>query len=184
MNQLAINRNCSTSEHRVCWFAVLFAGLVALVVCTGFDFASIQQVKLSDFKSRGCNEDGKLSWELWGASAEVRGPKAQLEKVRLTFYLKDGERVLLTSPRCSFNQATQIGKSDEAIHVESQVMTLDGVGYDVLAETHKVRIRSNVRMIIKRKAGALKNADPFAGLGKREPVPPKKGKDAGKTKVK
>ena len=158
-----------------CWWrgSVLVVLMLVVVACCAFDLNHVQHVTLEDFRSRGCHENGKGSWELHGAKAEVRGPRVQLEGVDLLFHLEDGEKVRLTSPACSFNQATQMGESDEPIHVQSQTFVLDGVGYDVLANTHRIRIRSKVRMVIKRKVGTLKGTDPFAGVGRAKHIPPK-----------
>ncbi|OGV69151.1 MAG: hypothetical protein A3K19_15490 [Lentisphaerae bacterium RIFOXYB12_FULL_65_16] len=118
------------------------------VLAAAFDLSRMDKVTLAEFRTKGVTEDGKVTWELRGGKAEVKAALADIEGIELKFHMKDRESVTITSPKCTFNQATQVGNSDAPIHMESKSFRLDGVGYDVFAGAHKVRIRQQVRMFI------------------------------------
>jgi len=129
--------------------------LCAAATGLGFDFGPGARLTMSGFQTKGRHDDGGVAWTLNGGKATVKGVLVEMEKVRLTFLFRDGEAVLITSPRCSFNQTTEAGQSDAPIHVEGKTIRLDGVGYDIWTEKQKLRVRSQVRMVIRRAGGVL-----------------------------
>jgi len=139
--------------------SVLLIGLAPcsglLLMAAGFDVRPGVRMTMSGFKTRGCREDGSVEWEILGAKAEVRGVLAELTQVKLTLYLREREPVLITSPSCSFNQASEAGSSDAPIHVKSRSFRLDGVGYDVLVGQQRLHVRSRVRMRIRKRQDLL-----------------------------
>ncbi len=138
--------------------AILLCILTLQGIGFAFEINAGKRVVLSGFKTRGCREDGRLQWELQGATATLRRGLAELSDVLLTFHLEDGRTAVVSSPKCMFNQGTKIGKSTAPIHVQSRTVVLDGVGYDILANKQKLHIRSKVRMCISTAGGLQEKA--------------------------
>ncbi len=151
-----------TGKREIRWFGLLSLGLALSL--SAFDMRPGVSLTMTGFRTRGgSREDGGTDWEIKGARAVVRGVLAELEKLELTFFLREGETATITSPRCSFNQADEVGRSDAPIKLESRTMKLEGVGYDILVNEHRVRVRSNVKMRIRltrRAAGLWRSVAP------------------------
>jgi hypothetical protein len=89
------------------------------------------RLTMSDFRTRGVTSDGK-QWMLRGGNAVKEGSFVRMDDVELTITSTDGEKVVITSPKCIFNPQTKVCSSDAPLHVTSRQVTVDGVGYDVL----------------------------------------------------
>lgn len=120
--------------------------------------ADIGRMVLEQFRTRGVTDDQRTQWEIKGGNAVVDGPQVLLENIELTFRSAKGDTVFITSPRCSFNRATQTGSSDAPLHVRNPMVTVDGVGYDILAAQQLLHIRTQVRMWIKTQDGTPSDA--------------------------
>lgn len=140
------------------------------VLAAGLDLSRMENVTLSEFRTKGVTDDGKVSWELRGGQAKVKANLADIDGIELKFHTKDRESVTITSPKCAFNQATQIGHSDAPIHIESKSFRLDGVGYDVYAGEHRVRVRQQVRMSIALDEKARRKIDDFGPRNGKQPA--------------
>lgn len=127
------------------------AGLTAFGQVLAPDAA--RTMTLSGFRTRGIQDDGAVRWEMRGAKAVVKGAVAEVTDAVVVFNA-DEELWRVTSPACTFNQATGIGVSEAPLRVESRAMTLEGVGYDIIVETQIVRVRRAVRMVVGREQAA------------------------------
>jgi hypothetical protein len=110
-------------------------------------------VVLHGFQTRGAGGKNKTPWELSGAKATIREGFYELEDFKVILHLEDGSEAVLTSPACKYDESRGVAESNAPIRVESDAMTLEGIGYDVLLEEKKLRVRSNVRMTIRREGG-------------------------------
>ena len=122
---------------------------------------------LEKFRTRGVTDDQHTQWELSGGNAVVEGPLVQLDDIELVFHSAKGDKVIVTSPHCAFNRVTQIGASDAPLRVRNQMVTVDGVGYDILAGQQQLHIRDKARMWIKEQKGVLDGVLP-PGLHQKE----------------
>jgi hypothetical protein len=138
--------------------AWLLTGGQVFAAAPGLEVVPGRVVTLEDFQTRGTRDDGSR-WELYGKHAEVAGALANIRDVRLTFYFADGKTAVVTSPRCDFDQAAGTGASDAPIHVVSQTLRLDGVGYDLLLDKQVIHIRSAVEMRLRREGRGADPAD-------------------------
>ena len=116
------------------------------------------RLEMTDFTTRGVREDGTRNWAISGGSAVVRGPLAEVSKVRVILHVHDGGEAVITSPKCVYNQNTGIARSDAPIHVASRELTLDGVGYDISLHEQQLRVRSGVHMKLRGVKRAMKEA--------------------------
>jgi hypothetical protein len=79
----------------------------------------------------------------------MTGVEAELEHVRLELF--NGSKpdvVRMTSPRCSFNRATQTARSDAPLRVEGEAFQVEGVGYDILVPQQKLHVRRQAKLTI------------------------------------
>jgi hypothetical protein len=155
------------------YVAALLACLLALVL-PALDFQGGQTVTLSGFQTRGTDDDGKAQWELHGKTARLRGGLYRLDTIQLVVYLEDGDRVTITSPRCIFDQARGIARSDAPIKVVSEEMTLEGEGYDFDINRKLLRVRSRVKMKLKKAGAHLSAEEVFGPIGGAAAPPVKK----------
>lgn len=168
----------------VCRHAVVTA-VATLVAClggvqygrAGYGTAETELV-ITKFKTRGTDDKGAIKWELEGAEATVRGGKAQIRHVKVTFSPTEREKqTQMTSPHCAFDRETRIVSSDAPLHVQSAGFVLDGIGYDILTDRQKLFIRNKVRMIIRTPEKTLQQISelaPARTTGKQSPRPDEK----------
>lgn len=132
-------------------FRPLLASLLLLSMTAAwatFDFGGNTLV-MEQFRTRGSSTDGKGTWMLEGSQARLDGPAIHLANAKLTYTDANGETTIITSPVASFNRAERRGHSDAPLRVENNQATVTGVGYDLLADQHKLFIRSHVHMTFK-----------------------------------
>ena len=145
--------------------AALFSTVLALSSLLAFDFEGGHTVTLVGFETRGAGKDGKEEWQLHGEKARLRGGLYQLDRIRLVVHLENNRRATVTSPKCMFDQTRGIAHSDAPLHVVSEEMTLEGVGYDIAADRKVLRIRSQVKMTVRKVGGGMSPEDVFGPLG-------------------
>ncbi len=117
--------------------------------------AETGRITLGDFRTKGVTSDGKAQWQLRGGNAVTEGVMVRLGNAELTFITQEKDTVVITSPRCEFNRLSKTGSSDAPLKVVHRQVTIEGVGYDVLAEQQAVHIRSNVKMTIHPEKGRI-----------------------------
>lgn len=155
-------RTITANPFPLALLVCLFLGLSAL---PAFDFEGSQAITLDGFETRGASHEGKTEWVLNGAKARLRGGLYELDDIRLIVYLEDSSQAEITSPRCVFDQARGIARSDAPLKVVSQDMTLTGEGYDLATERKVLRIRSRVKMTVRKAGYRLSPVDVFGDLG-------------------
>jgi len=148
--------------------------VLALSALLAFDFEGGHAVTLVGFETRGTSKDGKEEWQLHGEKARLRGGLYQLDRIRLVVHLENNSRATVTSPKCVFDQTRGIAHSDAPLHVVSEEMTLEGVGYDIAADRKVLRIRSQVKMTLRKVGGGMSPEDVFGPLDGMSGSPRKK----------
>jgi len=153
----------------------LLLGVSALLAV---DFEGGDNVTLDGFETRGAGRDGKTEWVLHGGRARLRNGLYELNDIRLIVYLEEGDnQAEITSPRCVFDQARGIARSDAPLKVVSLDMTLEGEGYDLATDRKVLRIRSRVKMTVRKVGDHLSPIDVFGDLGKPRPPAPGDAQD-------
>lgn len=136
---------------------------VFAIVCAGpalpglFDSAGDGMV-MSGFRTRSAESDDSSGWELSGDEAVIRGEIASLSGFELTIRIPGRETLLVTSPQCDFDRTRKIGTSSESLDVRSTSMRLQGIGYDLLLDQQKLKLRSGVKMRIRAPSGVIESA--------------------------
>ncbi|MFA5206038.1 MAG: hypothetical protein WC708_16700 [Lentisphaeria bacterium] len=132
------------------------------------------------FVTRGVTAKDATPWRLEGEHAVIQGSQARLQGARLTFTTQEKDLIVITSPDFTFDRMTRSGHSEGPFHAEHRQFILDGVGYDVLADSQILHIRSQVQMRILG-TGGLMDQDPLMKkLGRREAAPPARPKPPNK----
>lgn len=168
-------RTRTTNSSALITLLSLLLGVSALLA---IDFEGGENVTLDGFETRGAGRDGKTEWVLHGGTARLRGGLYELNDIRLIVYLEGGNQAEITSPRCVFDQARGIARSDAPLKVVSQDMTLEGEGYDLATDRKVLRIRSRVKMTVRKVGDHLSPMDVFGDLGKPwQPAPGKNAQD-------
>ena len=143
----------------------------------GYGSAETELV-ITEFKTRGTDDKGAISWEIEGAKATIIGGKARIRLVKVVFSPTDrGKQTWMTSPYCAFDRETRIVSSDAPLHVRNAGFVLDGLGYDILTDRQKLFIRKKVRMRIRTPEKAIRSLTkltPARGPGKQPPPSDKK----------
>ena len=147
--------------------AALLAAVLAAFVLTAADFEGGHTVTLDGFETRGTDEDGKAEWELHGQKARMKGGLYHLADIRLVVHLEQDRQATVTSERCVFDQSRGIAHSDAPLHVVSEEMSLDGVGYDIATDRKVLRVRSQVRMKVRKLGAGMSPDEIFLPLGGR-----------------
>ena len=110
-------------------------------------------MEIDDFTTRKTDDTGNTIWTLKGEQAAVSGEKAALEDILLRLYPAGGpgQKVWLRSPQCNFNRSTRHGSSPAPLFVKTDAFRLSGQGYNMKLKEHKLHIKNNVQMVIKKK---------------------------------
>ena len=118
-------------------------------------------VKVEGFSTQGSSPDGKIVWELDGKDAELSVNITEVRDFTLNIQLKDGMRYAVRSFFCRYVNALHEIKSSSPLILESEAITASGIGYDIFLDSHILRIRSCVRINVKKsKVSSEKNLVP------------------------
>ena len=150
---------------------VLITCLSGAMLCAADRVPGTGRMTMSDFRTRGTGAVDGRDWELSGGEAVLQGRTVDLQHLLLTFTMADGSKIEITSPRCSFNRDSLIGRSDAPLHAEARGVVVDGVGYDVFVKEQTLHVRRRVRMKIRRKI-RLSERIPFLSRPSKEALPP------------
>lgn len=127
-----------------------FLGLVLMLASATVAQSISNTIEFDDFVMRGRDEQGRESWELHGEHATMQGTIVQIEGLDLQLFTANGSSVTrVLSPHCTFNKTTRTGQSPAHLRVVNDNMTLEGMGYDLLADQQKLKVRSEVTMWIR-----------------------------------
>lgn len=107
-------------------------------------------VKVLDFHTQGLDDTGKAAWSLNGGEAEVRGNVTEMNNIRANFIMEGGKNIIINSPSCRFMHNLRELKSDAPLTLTAEGITATGIGYDVYLDSRLLRIRSTVKIIVKR----------------------------------
>lgn len=109
-----------------------------------------EELTLSRFHTNGLDAKGRMAWTLDGAAAEVRGSLTFIRDFQASITPEEGRPFQLSSAQCRFMHNLREVKSDSPLLVESDGLRASGIGYDIYLDRRIVRIRSAVKIVIKR----------------------------------
>jgi len=121
----------------------------------GLDFQQPGAViHLQQFKTQGRGERGQR-WFLEGQSAVIRGTVYELSGVTLRLETGADRTAVIQAQACTYYQDSGLIESAAPVHVESDGIILDGIGFDMLMAERRLRVREAVRMELVRADGDL-----------------------------
>lgn len=118
--------------------------LSLVVLCTGLivqggsGLLPYDKLTIKGFKYH----DAKLF--LTGREALVSGRRIQIRDARAEMTDDAGEKTVISTPSCEFDKVSRRGSGDQAIHLRRRNMTIDGLGFDVDFNRHRIIIRRQV----------------------------------------
>lgn len=148
-------------------FVILFILSSLCALCADWDLGQNGNVDLYNFKSCGYDEQNRLSWQITGRKASVRGPLTTIEGCELVFFHSQNNqnnhkqtfikpdqtgkvKVTLKANACDFNYAMGEIKSDQPIVIDlGDGVDISGVGFDVDLTRHVILLRSAVKLKLK-----------------------------------
>ncbi len=111
-------------------------------------------IHLQQFKTQGRGERGQR-WFLEGQSAVIRGTVYELSGVTLRLETGPDRTAVIQAQACTYYQDSGLIESAAPVHVESDGVILDGIGFDMLMAERRLRVREAVRMELVRADGDL-----------------------------
>jgi lipopolysaccharide export system protein LptC len=123
--------------------------LVILIILSTCLTAQENSFSAKSFKVVEYNDDGTLNNILTGKSGESFGDETKIEGVHVEMFTKDS-KLILTTPKCTYNQKTKACTSKEAVEVDGDGVHISGIGFDVDNESKKIFIRSKVKVVWKK----------------------------------
>lgn len=147
--------------------AILFILCPLGALCADWDFGQNGNVDLYNFQSCGYDEQNRLSWQIAGRKASIRGPLTTIEGCELVFFHSQSNvnnqkqtfikpdqtgkvKVTLKAAACDFNYTMGEIKSDQPIVIDlGDNVDISGVGFDVDLTRHVILLRSTVKLQLK-----------------------------------
>lgn len=124
--------------------------LVALMLCCwglAQSPSSMPKVRISNFKVVEQDDNGQVKWRLMGDEAVAAGTVADITGVTAEIHEKERDYLLFT-PACRLNRQTRMLRSNEQVQVRSDVVLMEGEGFDFDLEEKRLTIRRDVRIRI------------------------------------
>jgi len=109
-------------------------------------------VILKIFKLPEYNKDsGDLEYIVYGQEANNVGVVVNLKLLKVDWIGRDIKDIkgTVTTPSGIYDRATKIIRGDEEVHFRSDVMDVDGVGFDADQKNQTIHIRSRVKVILR-----------------------------------
>jgi len=139
----------ATAPHRRRRHGLLWLVVGVILTATPGRGLDLQQpgavIHLQQFKTQGRGERGQR-WFLEGQSAVIRGTVYELSGVTLRLETGEDRTAVIQAQACTYYQDSGLIESAAPVHVESDGIILDGIGFDMLMAERRLRVREAVRM--------------------------------------
>ena len=126
--------------------------LLAFLPCVSAQsiLGSSMTVRVDGFSTMGRTPDGMVAWELRGKFAEITANITDVRDYQLFLRREKGPLYKIRSYKCRYINALHEIKSSAPVFLESEGIVASGIGYDLFLDSHVLRIRSNVKIDVKR----------------------------------
>lgn len=121
-------------------FYAIVVAIPLIAYATGY--APGARITMSDFKLSADRYD------VAGKHATFMAELVQLKQMTATMN-QGAQTVKLASPRCSLDRVNRRATSRSTVQITSDKVTMTGRGFDVDFERQRVRVRRDVRMVIR-----------------------------------
>lgn len=102
------------------------------------------------------NEEGVLTSLLTGRQVRINpGRPFDITDLTIYFFEEDGEtvRMRITSPVCTYDANRGRAQSENAVRVEGDQFTVDGIGFEYRVAAQRMEIFSDVKVVIRQPPG-------------------------------
>lgn len=139
------NRKPSTVNN---YFFILLAAVIFGLAVSLYAADEAQLVK--GFRYPDYDEQGKLSFELFGDEAQILADGLiQIKNLKIFFY-EDGKIMTrVTTPWCMFNRVTRIATSTSSVCIARSEIVLTGTGFEWGADEGGFKIKENAKVILR-----------------------------------
>lgn len=128
---------------------LLLSYALSIIFNCGLKNAAGQEITIQNFKTQEKDEAGVTRWYLSGKKATIKEPHIEINSFNIRLFQEGSSKTVeVSSPHCSFNRTSNIGRSTEKIIATGENMFLEGKGYDLLLKQQVMELRSEVRMVI------------------------------------
>ena len=107
-------------------------------------------IKAGGFSIPEYNEKGELSCVVKGDHGVIYGKETRLEGVTVEMY-QNNSPLILKTPKCTYKMDEKRCTSKEAVKITSDGVKITGVGFDIDNTNQTIFIRSQVKVIWKKK---------------------------------
>jgi hypothetical protein len=105
---------------------------------------------LSGFEVPGFDEEGNISFLLYGDLAEIMPNNiVRITNLRIDYYEDKKVSMRVTSPFCFYYENSKIAKSDYDVKIEQEKMVVTGTGFVWSSEDERLEILNNAKVVIK-----------------------------------
>ena len=122
--------------------------LLSLAFC--FTVSAENAVTIKGYKYRDYDENNKLKHEVFGDTCVILGEILKLDGVLIRM-LGGKQPMTVKTPYCRYDKTQKTGASPKAVEAKGDGITITGVGFDLDGEKQKLYIRSQVKVVWKKK---------------------------------
>jgi len=134
---------------------VFRTGIVAVLLAAGMVGGAFGDLdEILDFSLPEYDDEGnKVSLMVGERARLLEAGLFEITNLRIEFYKKGKTDVVITTPLCRYNQDAGTARSKARVRMEKEGMVLTGKGFAYDRAKDSLKIRSNVKVVIKNRRG-------------------------------
>ena len=121
-----------------------------LLFCMALGLSAENAVTIKGYKYRDYDENNKIKHEVFGKSCVILGEVLKLDGVLIRM-LGGKKPMTVKTPYCRYDKRNKTGSSPAAVEAVGDGITITGLGFDFDGGKQKLFIRSQVKVIWKKK---------------------------------
>jgi hypothetical protein len=112
-------------------------------------------MEVSGFRVPDYDDAGQLRAQLYGGYAKVLdGGLVEITNLKIEMYREGKVAMTLFAPHCFFNMETHQARSEGRVLIESEMMTVVGIGFTWSSEDGRFDILHDSKVLVKQGASA------------------------------
>lgn len=123
---------------------------ILVLLVFSFSLSAENAVTIKGYKYRDYDENNKLKHEVFGERCVILGEILKLDGVLIRM-LGGKKPMTVKTPYCRYDKTQKTGSSSKSVEAKGDGITITGVGFDMDGEKQKLYIRSQVKVIWKKK---------------------------------
>ena len=121
-----------------------------MLMAFSFSVTAENAVTIKGYKYRDYDENNKLKHEVFGDTCVILGEILKLDGVLIRM-LGGKQPMTVKTPYCRYDKTQKTGSSSKPVEAQGDGITITGVGFDLDGKKQKLYIRSQVKVIWKKK---------------------------------